>query len=122
MCLRNLGAETVEFNNPYSGPLHTPQWDFLIQTQGRNFQPCADHHSLADCLEPPAMHGVFFQATGAAVMSHHRQNCTKPRFVPKSWVNFITLNVGSPEDPSKVRSFRVAMISVPQTRTMFEVL
>ena len=120
--LQNPGAETVEFNNPYSGSLHTPQWDFLIQTQGRNFQPCADHHSLADCLEPPALHGVLSQATGAAVMSHHRQSCTKPRFVPKSWINFITLNVGSPEDPSKIRSFRVAMISVPQTRTTSEVL
>ena len=73
-------------------------------------------------LEPAALHGVLSQNTGAAGTSHHRQSRTKPHFVPKARVDAIISNVGSPEDPSKARSFRVLVISLPQTRTTSEVL
>ena len=55
-------------------------------------------------------------------MSHYRQSHTRPSFVQKSWVKIINFDVGSPKDPSKMWSFCVAEISVPQTRTMSEVL
>jgi hypothetical protein len=77
---------SISYNNNYSGGLDLPQWDLVISTHGRNFQPSADHHSLADCIEPPALHGVICQQTGEKIMHHHARAGSKPSFGPQVMV------------------------------------
>ena len=65
-------------------PLICSQCELLVQTQVYTFQLCADHHSLANCIKPQALHEVVQEITAEERTKYLALAGTKPVFVPRS--------------------------------------
>ena len=100
-------------NNPYSGTVHFPQWNVYLQSQGRNYRPSSDHHYLAkDAVSPPSLHGNVSQVASESLALYMQKCPCAHAPVPPHTVRMIC--VPSPEDPAKARTFKVAVLVVPQ--------
>ena len=117
----NLSCHKTGTNNPYSGALNLPRINLLIQSQGLNCRPGADHHYLAKESESPAvMYGNSSQAVAVKVLEYQADNPHVRRVLPPKCKKRDVV-VFAPEDPTVSRKFRVGILMIPLTKLTSDV-
>ena len=78
-----------KFNSKYPGTFDWTACNILLQYQGRNDSPMANHHAVTKSKQtfpagdPPGMHGCVSQKVVELLEEHHNKHNTKNESIPK---------------------------------------